>query len=352
MRIHSFTLPGKALFLACSLFALHALAHEPSSNASAQHGGSKAASFAWPKPSADDIKLIRGALDIHVHLDPDSFGPNSNQAARALDVIDMAKLAKKYAMRGFVVKQHYDQSAQLAYVTRKVVPGIEVYGGVGQNLTVGGLNPSAVRHMAEVKGGWGRIVWLPTWDAEHHVLSDVKKRHVAARPYIQISKDGALVPQVLAVMDAVKDSITRDSKGALLLETGHISAEEALLVVKAAKEKGLPHVVVTHAMGNPVFMSVAQMQEAVKLGAMIEFVASYGMGDDPIFTPEVYAQAIRDVGVANVIISSDFGQKDRLLPPDALAVFAGMMKKQGFTAAELHQMLAINPAIALGLAAK
>ena len=70
-------------------------------------------------------------------------------------------------MRGFVIKEHLDQSAGLAYYIRKLHPDMEIFGGVGSNFTTGAkVNPWAIIHMAEMKGGWGRIVWMPSWDSE------------------------------------------------------------------------------------------------------------------------------------------------------------------------------------------
>jgi hypothetical protein len=316
----------------------------------AQAGRAGEAGYVWPTPTADELRLVRGALDIHAHLDPDSFGPHSSQQPRQLDVIDMARRAKDVGMRGFVIKQHYDQSAQLAYITRKAVPGVEVYGGVGQNLASGGVNAEAVYHMAEVKGGWGRIVWLPTWDAENYVVRAARGRGEApTRPFVSVVRNGEVTPQVRDVLAAIANSKTRDSGGELVLETGHASAEEALIIVREAQRNGVKHVVVTHAIGNPVFMTIPQMQEAARMGAMIEFVAQYAMGPRPAFDSAVYADAMRKVGVDNVIISTDFGQQGRPLPPDGLAVFAGMMIKQGFSERELRRMMAENPAKALGL---
>jgi hypothetical protein len=37
-----------------------------------------------------------------------------------------------------------------------------------------------------------------------------------------------------------------------LLETGHISAEEVLMVIFEAKKHGVQHIVVTHAMSGPI----------------------------------------------------------------------------------------------------
>jgi len=63
---------------------------------------------------------LKGAIDIHSHLDPDGYGPGRN--GRNMDVLDMAKMAKEAGMRGFVIKMHYDQSADDAYIVRNGRP--------------------------------------------------------------------------------------------------------------------------------------------------------------------------------------------------------------------------------------
>src|SRR5258707_6564097 len=105
---------------------------------------------------------LNGVIDIHVHSDPDSV-------PRSIDAIDLARLAKTRGMGGLVLKNHYEPTASLAYVVRKEVPGIEIFGGIDLNRTVGGINPAAVERMTMVKGGWGRFVWMPTFDAENQV---------------------------------------------------------------------------------------------------------------------------------------------------------------------------------------
>jgi len=37
------------------------------------------------------------------------------------------------------------------------------------NRAVGGVNPAAVERMARVQGGYGRVVWMPTFDSENEV---------------------------------------------------------------------------------------------------------------------------------------------------------------------------------------
>src|SRR5579863_5939739 len=87
---------------------------------------------------------LAGVIDIHVHSAPDS-------TPRKIDAIDLARLAKSRGMRGLVLKNHYEPTASLAYIVRKEVPGIEVFGSVDLDLTVGGVNPAAVEWMTKVK---------------------------------------------------------------------------------------------------------------------------------------------------------------------------------------------------------
>ena len=67
-------------------------------------------------------------------------------------------------------------------------------------------------------------------------------------------------------------------------------------------------IVVTHAMIKPIHMSTAQMLQAVKMGAYIEFVYNALIGPNKEFTFGEYASAIRAVGAAHSILSSDLGQ--------------------------------------------
>src|SRR5258705_4083409 len=106
-----------------------------------------------------NAQTLSGAIDMHAHADPDG-------TPRKIDAIDLARLAKERGMRAIVLKNHYEPTASLAYIVRKEVPGIEVFVGISLDLTVGGVNPAAVEWMTKVRGGFGRVVWLPPFDTE------------------------------------------------------------------------------------------------------------------------------------------------------------------------------------------
>lgn len=297
-----------------------------------------------PPATAADMALLTDAIDIHTHLDPDSFGPHSAQASRALDIMEMAQRAKQAGMRGFVIKQHYDQTAQLAWLANKAVPGVEVFGQLSLNHPVGGLNPAAVHHFAEVKGGRARIVSMPTWDSEANVRSRKQDR-----TFVAVSRDGALLPETKAVIAAIAIAKVRDSDVKLALSTGHLTPAEALMVIREARKQGVDRIVVTHAMGHPVDMNVAQMREAASLGAKIEFAAGFLIGGRASFTVDQYYAAIRAVGADHIILSSDGGQTGRAPPDELIAMVAGQLLAKGITRAELRRMMVENPAALLGL---
>ena len=229
------------------------------------------------------ISVLTGTIDIHVHSDPDS-------RPRSIDALDVAKLARSKGMRGIVLKNHYDPTGGLAYLVRKEVPGFEVFGGIDLNLTVGGINPTAVAHMAEVSGGWGRFVWMPTFDSENQVRYSKENR-----PFVRVSRNGELLPEV-------KEVVALIAKHRLVLATGHIAPEEALSLLDEARRQRVQHMVVTHAMNDPVLMTIPQMQQAAKYGAFIEFVGGSLATADANARMDRFADAIRKIGPESCIL--------------------------------------------------
>jgi len=274
---------------------------------------------------------LAGVIDIHAHSGPDSLPRN-------IDAIDLAKLAKERGMRGIVLKNHYESTAALAYVVRKVVPGIEVFGGIDLNLSVGGMNPAAVERMAMMKGGWGRVVWMCSFDSEAQVRYSKENR-----PWVSVSKNGELLPETKQVIGVI-------ARHNLILATGHSTPEEDLLLIREGVKQGVKHIVVTHAMIAPIHMKIPQMQEAAKLGAYVEFVYNGLIGPYKEFEFADYTRAIRAIGPAHAILSSDLGQVQNPVHPDGWVAYLAGMKKEGFSDAELRQMTAVNPSRLLDLA--
>jgi hypothetical protein len=286
-------------------------------------------------PVPDPDITLAGVIDIHVHQGPDSGGP------RDIDADDLARLAKQMGERGLVYKNHWESTAAMAYLMRKQVPGVELFGGITQDLAVGGINLAAVKQMADQAGHYGRIVWLPTYDSE------ISVRHADGKgqgPYVPIQKDGKLLPSVLELFDYI-------GQHNLLLESGHISPAESLLMVPEARRHGVQHIVLTHAMSQG--MTIPQMQQAARDGAIVEFVYAATLGPGARLTVKQYADAIRAVGAKNCIISTDLGGMvrnfPRPLPPQGMLDFMNALHREGISVADINLMAKTNPAIVLGV---
>jgi hypothetical protein len=273
---------------------------------------------------------LQGVVDIHCHQDPDSV-------PRSIDAIDLARLARQAGMRGIVLKNHYESTASLAYVVRKIVPGLEVFGGIDLNRSVGGVNPAAIERMVMVKGGYGRVIWLPTFDAENQVRYSKENRL-----FVPVSRNGELLPEV-------REVIALAAKHSLMLETGHSSAAESLLIVREAKRAGVRNIVVTHAAIAPIRMTVAQMKEAAGLGGWIEFVYNALIGPNKEFTAEEYVKMIREIGPAHCILASDLGQAANPVHTEGWLAYFAALEKAGLSRGDLEMMSRTNPARALGL---
>ncbi len=276
---------------------------------------------------AANAQTLSGAIDMHAHADPDG-------TPRKLDAIDLARLAKERGMRAIVLKNHYEPTASLAYIVRKEVPGIEVFGGISLDLTVGGVNPAAVDWMTKVKGSYGRIIWLPTFDSEAQVKFTKQQR-----PYASVVKDGKVLPEVAQV-------IAIAARNNLVLETGHSSGSEDLIIIQEAKRQGVQNVMVTHALTNPGGpLTLTEIREAAKLGAYIELV--YGGLSDDLLKRD--AEVIRAVGASSVVLATDLGQPNNPLHTDGLMAFYKGLMALGISEADIVLMSQTNPAKLLGL---
>ena len=296
---------------------------------------------AFPPPPPKVSPAI-GVIDFHVHSHPDVFGRN-------MDDIDVAQLAKSRGMRGIVLKNHTSETASRAALVMKVVPGIEVFGGVVLNNAVGGINPNAVEWMHRVYGSRGKIVWLPTFESDKHVKTFGKPDAKG----IVVAPGGQVLPE----MEAVLKIIAREN---LVLATGHVHPEEVIAVTKRARELGVKNIIVTHGLTNIPGLSMDQAKQVVAMGAVIEICYLQFMTGPN--APQAWmthwtqvnakhvAQAVKELGAKNLVLSTDLGQSGNMNHPDGLEIMAAAVLKEGVTQEELDWMTKKNPARLLGLA--
>lgn len=297
-------------------------------------------------PSAglrDDLALLRGAVDIHIHHAPDLY-------ARIQDPIELATEAQAAGMRGVCIKRHNFPTSGLAELARKIVPGVDVFGSLACNRQVGGLNPFAVE--AAIKYG-ARQIWLPTIDSTNHeVVTGSVGQHgkgltikggiseyASRQPRIYLlDGDDQPGPELVEIIQQIADAD-------IILNLGHTSFKEMIVVAKAARRQGAKRIVCDH----PFFLklSIDQQLAIADLGVWINFTAGEilprwwraSIGD--------FAAAIRKVGVKRSVLSSDCGQLHNPPMVEALRLMCQLLLEEEFSAEEIRVMLHHNPAALL-----
>ncbi len=172
----------------------------------------------------------RNMVDLHVHASPSLLPRHGN---------DAQTVATETAL-GFstlVLKAHEGST-----VERAASLGDGVYGGIVLNSPVGGANPDAVEVAARLGG---RVVWMPTVSSAAHKAG-------ASSPELNVHKgfelrlvdvfDGKrLRPEWPEILDIV-------AQHDLVLASGHLSADETVLLFTEADRRGVTRLLVNHPM--------------------------------------------------------------------------------------------------------
>ncbi|MHB8322803.1 MAG: DUF6282 family protein [Candidatus Dormibacteria bacterium] len=277
---------------------------------------------------------VKGASDLHCHPYPDLF-------PRLADDLDIARAARDAGMRAIVLKCHHENTVSRAYLVQRVVPDIQVYGGIVLNNYVGGLNPAAVE--ASLRLG-GAEVWMPTVDAGYHAELhggtggyDSQGGGVKGQAIWVTDKNGKLFPEVKEVLDLV-------AQYGAILGTCHLSPREIVTLVKEARDVGVDKIVVTHPFFKVPNLDIPTIEELVRLGAMPEFGYCTVSPAWHYAAPEKIVEAITRVGASRCLLVSDTGQRHNPLPHEALRVFAQTVFEKGVSEADVHTMIRTNPA--------
>jgi len=280
------------------------------------------------------VSPAAGAIDIHVHSDPDAFN-------RSLDDFEVARIAARKGMRGIVLKNHVAPTADRAALLSRAVPGIEIWGGIALNRAVGGVNPSAVEWFHRMSAAAGRSSGcrpsMPTTSTRS-----------SRSPAKAQGRGGG---KVFQETEEVLKIIAREN---LSLATGHVAPEESLAVIKRAKELGVKNIVVTHAMAEVPGMTLEQVKQAVAMGAFIEYCFLNDIHGPQSYWPFLrswrrvsfadIAKVIKEVGAAHFILSSDLGQNGTPTHADGMEMMINGMKREGISQADVDLMVKKNPA--------
>ncbi len=292
----------------------------------------------------EDLELLRGAIDTHVHAAPDV-------APRIMDEMETALEAKKMGMRGLIFKSGYTVNAGRMLYVNKAVPEVKSIGGVVLNPPVGGLNPYAVE--TTIKLG-GRIVWMPTIFSEEHFR--YLRRKDALLPYVTMAKKTKMPEKGLTIVDGddgilpeVEEILGLIADANVILATGHLSPKEIRLLVDEAFKRNVKKIVITHPQNAIPNLSLEEQVELAEKGAYLEhcFLETSPMWRNASI--EDIAASIEKATPERCVLATDFGQIHHPPPPEGLRMFIRSLLEVGVGYEDIEKMVKHNPAKLLDL---
>ncbi len=291
--------------------------------------------------------ILKGAIDPHVHSGP-SIAP------RAVDHLELVQELSKAGFTAVVTKDHDYAGVATAALITKHHPELRtrIFSGIVLNNVVGGINPYAVEHTAAMGG---KIVWMPTLAAENHLrwektsswshpASTQKMRPASAVPVLDANRN---------VRDDVKEVLDVIARSDLILASGHLHVSETWIVFEEAQRRGVTRLIFTHP-EDIVDASLNDVKGIAAMGAYVEHSLAFFLEGSKFKTrtAEDLKQQIDAAGVDRTILCSDLGQVGVFSPIEGFRRGVAMCMELGYDDREIHAMVSINSAQALGLEAQ
>ncbi|MFB9831886.1 DUF6282 family protein [Actinoallomurus acaciae] len=291
-------------------------------------------------------RLLRDAVDVHVHGQPDLSAAFPNRG----DDLAVIRLAHAYGIAGWVLKSHLwittDRAARLRQQVADL--GFEVYGSVTLNPAMGGVSATVVE-LAAAHGA--RVVFLPTWGSAADVgrggyISTLLGRispsfaDYAGREAISLlASDGSLTGPAREAIDACRDL-------GLSLATGHVSLEESEAVARYCAGIG-QRLMITHPLHYT--READRLRELADLGAYVEFCNGPLLHPDSHHTIRDVHDALSAIGPDRAVLSTDAFSRWAPAEPECLRIFVEQLAHLGWQPDRLRRMTVDNPRAFLGI---
>lgn len=290
-------------------------------------------------------RLLRGAVDVHVHGQPDLSAGLPNRGAD----VEVARLAHGYGMSGWVLKSHLWATMDRARSVQEAMAGtgFTVHGSITLNPPVGGLEPTVVE-LAAAHGA--RVVFLPTWGAAADAarggyiatllgrISPSFGEYRARTAITLCDPAGTLSGPARAVIDACR---ALD----LALATGHASVAESRAVAAYCAGIG-QRLLITHPLhytNDP-----AELREFADTGAYVEFCNAPLVHPDGHLSIRDVHEALSALGPERAILTTDVFSRWVPPEPECLRMFVEQLAYLGWTSEQITTMVSTNPRAFLG----
>lgn len=261
-----------------------------------------------------------GMVDLHAHAAPSLLPRHGNDAETVVS-------ERALGFETVVLKSHEGSTAE-----RAVIAGENVYGGVVLNSAIGGANPDAVEVAARMQA---RVVWMPTVSSAAHKRGEANPELSVHRGFnlglVRVVEDGKLLNEWYDVLDVV-------AAHDLLLASGHLTAEETVVLFTEAKARGVERLMVNHPKMAFLHWTAEAGADLLALGAHLEL----GILPDLLGTPEASSLTLVDEYPHELLVfGADLGHAHHPDPAHAMpSWFRNLETRAGEDTA--HQILTSN----------
>jgi Family of unknown function (DUF6282) len=279
-------------------------------------------------------QLLKNAIDCHVHAYPDFVH-------RSQDFVQIAIDASKAGMRALAFKDHWNVSANAAYMAQRMIDDmiargelthrVEIYGGSG---TCFGMNPDAIRVALQYPNF--RMIWFPTFTSYGFWRGAGHPEKGKVR-LVDESK-GQVLPEVQEILEMA-------AAKKVGVGLGHTDFEELLPLAKLIKKIGV-RATLDHPLLELNKLLVDEMKQLADLGVYVGTYCQPMIPSlyQPVADPMETVATIRAIGAERCIIGSDFGQVLHMDSIDGMRVFVRALLAFGISEKEVAVMLQKNPA--------
>ena len=280
-------------------------------------------------------ELLQGAIDCHIHAFPDFVH-------RSQDIIQIAIDASKAGMRALAFKDHWNISANAAYLTQRHIDylmqngelthRVEIYGGAG---TCFGINPEAIRVATAVS------------ELQDDLVPDLHFLRLLAwrRP----SGEGQGPPGRRNLGQGVARSDRSDGNGGgqarrHRLRPHRLRGTAAARASWRRRSACAPRSIIRCSSSTSCLLD--EMKQLADLGIYVGTYCQPMIPSlyQPVADPMETISTIKAIGAERCIIGSDFGQVLHMDSIDGMRVFIRALLAFGIKESEVKVMLQDNPA--------
>jgi hypothetical protein len=278
---------------------------------------------------------LPGVVDIHVHT-----------GQGLTDALDLGRKATEAGVRAIVFKTP-SPTLDLAITVNEALAELYRDSELSPVSCVGSFildiagppNPAGAERWLR-KGT--KVLWFGTHTAANHMERALGVPRSKARRQGQfLLNNGALIKEAEAALEmagAYKAAIS----------FGHLSNEEMYALAASCERRGITNAFVDHPFNPVCAMPVEGMKRLASHGVWINVTAAElapMFGIDPL----VIGDAVREIGVDHIVLSSDGGHPTMGDPVESMRLWQVIMEWQGFSTKEIQAMTCDHPARVLGL---